>query len=164
MQLDKKQESYMALSFGLVLIFVAVILFVFFAGRSTLVCFREANGPNECVYKVQSVFNNEIKRFKVSELVGSNSGCKSSRNTQSNSTNCFIELKTRSKEGTFKMEYGIQKDETNLIPLSNKINKFVEDENIKKVEVSQEGWFIITIVSGVLSFLVFCLYVMVFIL
>lgn len=152
MQLDKKQEAFLALSFGIILILVALILVVLFAGRSTLTCYRNVNGQNECVYKVQSVFNSEIKRFKVSELMGGESICKNTRSASSNSSSCFVVIKTASEQGDFSMKYGIHKDQSGLIPIANRINGFVKDIKTQQLNVSQEGWIIISIVSGVLSF------------
>lgn len=152
MQLDKKQEALLALSFGIILIVVALILMVLFAGRSTLTCYRDVNGQNECVYKVQSVFNSEIKRFMVSELIGGESICKNTRSASSNSSSCFIVIKTASEQGDFKMQYGIHKDQSGLIPIEKRINGFVKEIKIQQLNVSQEGWIIMSIVSGVLSF------------
>jgi hypothetical protein len=156
MQLNKKQEMYTALGFGTLLILVGILLLTLFAGRSVFTCTRENSKQGECIYKVQSVFNNQQKTFKLSDLIGAEAHSQTSRSRSSSgglSTNWVIQLNTTSEHNTFKMDYGIHKNVTAVDPEIARINAFVSDTNLKGLTVTQQSLGIISIISSILVIL-----------
>jgi hypothetical protein len=161
MQLDKKQEMLLGAGFGAVVALIGLLLLALFAGRSTLTCERTAQKQGECVYQVQSLFNQTKKVFAVSELAGSEAFCKRTSSTGRSPSSCFIIIKTDSPFGEFKMDYGYNNNQSSLLPIAERINTFAEDTSVQQVRVSQEGWLLIGIVSVVLivlggALLAFC--------
>ena len=149
MELGQKEQMYVAIGFGSVLIIIALLI-TLFGGRSTLTCIREANNHGKCVYKVQSILNQDVKTFEVSQLESSKVKCNTSRNLSSggNSTNCKISLNILSQGSRIDMAYGISKYEGKILTQNDEINKYVKDLKIQKLKITQENLLIIGVTSS----------------